>query len=184
MITSGRGFPYLTAVSALSQPEHSVWVADLRLFIPVEKGWLVGCETGPAFTEEWEYDRFADRVASRFARRAFATAIVDHVIGPTLDLLRGIAADFEGLDPIVEVGLATGRSRLDPTNAQLVFMLDAELPDDLRARIVDWWEPTAEAARAAGIETLMPRFVGLDQLSAAEYRTLDLLDAAALSPQD
>jgi hypothetical protein len=52
------------------------------------------------------------------------------------------------------------------------------------ARIVDWWEPTAEAARAAGLEVLAPRFVSIDDLSTREYRSLDLLHAEELSPAD
>jgi hypothetical protein len=90
---------------------------------------------------------------------------------------------YDGQDPIAEVGLALGRSRLEPVNAQLVFMLDGELSPELRAQIIEWWQPLAEAARADGLELLVPRFVSLDALTAREYRELDVLDAAALSPE-
>lgn len=89
---------------------------------------------------------------------------------------------YEGQDPIVEVGLALGRSRLDPVNAEIVFMLDGELTPQLRAQIVEWWQPLSEAAHVDGLELLAPRFVSLDELTAREYRALDLLDAASLSP--
>ena len=102
MIASRRGFPYLVAVTALPAVEDGIWVADLRLQVSVEKGWLVGRGTQPGFLEQLEFDGFADQLAARFARRAFASVVVTHVINPTLELLRGIATDFAGDDPIVE----------------------------------------------------------------------------------
>jgi hypothetical protein len=63
-------------------------------------------------------------------------------------------------------------------------MLDGELMPDLRAQIIDWWQPVAEQARGDGLELLAPRFVSLDEISAREYRSLDVLDASSLSPDD
>ena len=183
-IELGRGFHYLCHVPVLEPDEYGIWVADLRLLVPVEKGWLVERNAFAAFSDEAGFDRLTELLAACFSRRAFATVIVNHVLGPTLELLKQIAVDLEGNDPIVEVGLATGRSRVEPTNAQVVFMLDGELPPELRGRILDWWETTSEVARAAGLETLVPRFVSVDDLTAREYRALDLLDAEAFSPHD
>jgi hypothetical protein len=184
VIAAGRGFNYLCAVTGLAPVDDGIWVADLRLLVPVEKGWLVGRAAQPAFADESGFDRFADQLAALFGRRAFDAGVVAHVLRPTQELLRAIASELGGSDPIAEVGLSLGRSRLEPANVEIVFMLDGELRGDLRARIVDWWEPIAEAARDAGLELLVPRFVSVDELSAREYRALDLLDAAALSPQN
>lgn len=183
-IQKGRGFQYLCYVPELEPKEDGVWVADLRLLVAVEKGWLVDRETRPAFSTDAEFDRLAELLAASFSRRAFATVVVDHILRPTQDLLKTIAADHEGRDPIVEVGLATGRSRVDPTNAQLVFMLDGELSVQLRDEILTWWDTTAEVARANGLETLVPKFISVDILTAREYRALDILDAQAFSPND
>jgi hypothetical protein len=62
-------------------------------------------------------------------------------------------------------------------------MLDGELSSELRAQIVEWWQPLSEAARTDGLELLAPRFVSLDELTAREYRALDVLDASLLSPE-
>ncbi|RKQ92985.1 hypothetical protein C8N24_2842 [Solirubrobacter pauli] len=183
-IKRGRGFTYLCHVTGLEAPDAGIWVADLRLLVPVEKGWLVGRPAQAGFADEDGYDRLRVQLAATVARKAFATVINHHVLGPTVDLLRELAGEYEGNDPIVDVGLLLGRSRLDPQYAQVVFMLDSELSPDLRTRILDWWETTAEVARAAGLETLVPRFVSLDELSAREYRALDLLDAQSFSPDD
>jgi len=154
-------------------------VADLRLLIAVEKSWLVTRTLTPAFAEESQYDRFAEQLARLFGRKASARS-VDDIARAVDQLLREIT--IMGPDPIEEVGLDLGRSRLDPTNAQVVFMLNGELADDFRERIVDWWEPVAAASRAGGIDVLPPRFVQLDQMSASEYRSLDILDAGRFSP--
>ena len=183
-IERGIGLTYLCHVTGLTASADSIWVADLRLLIPAEKGWLVGREFLAGFDDETGFDLFGERLAARFGRHAIATVINDHLLGPTLQLLREIVVEYEGADGIEEVGMALGRSRLDPTNAQLVFLLEHELPEGLRARIIDWWNPVAETLRSAGLETLMPRFTTLDELSAREYLSLEILNAALLSPAD
>lgn len=183
-IQQGRAFDYLVPITALSPPpEGALWVADLRLLMSIEKGWLVDRETLSAFEDESGYDRLAGQVSRRFARTAYATVVVERVLKPARDLFRDIVERYEGRDPIAEVGLALGRSRLDPINAQLVFMLDGQLAPDLRAQIIEWWQPLAEEARNHGLELLAPRFVTLDELTAREYRALDPLDASSLSPE-
>jgi hypothetical protein len=182
-ILQGRGFDYLVPITALEPSAGALWVADLRLLIPVEKGWLVGRETRDAFTEQTEYDRLAEQLARRFARPAFATIVVDRILRPAYKLFADIIERYEGTDPIAEVGLALGRSPLEPVNAQLVFLLDGEMQPELHGQIIDWWQSVAEEAHAEGLEVLAPRFVSLDDLSAREYRSLYLLDASSLSPE-
>ncbi len=181
-ISEGRAFDYLVPVTGLESPEGGLWVADLRILVPVEKGWLVGRTFGNGFADEGGFARLAEQLGKRFSRPAYAAAVVEHVLRPSYELWREIIDRYEGKDPIADVGLALGRSRLDPVNAQLVFLLDGDITAELRAHIIDWWQPLSETARAAGLELLVPRFVSLDQLTAREYRELDMLDAAALSP--
>ncbi len=185
-IEQARGFDYFCPVTALPAGEGGLWVADLRILIPVEKGWLAEPDRNlqPAFTDEGGFDRFAAQLARRFARPAYPTAVNRHILAPLYKLLGQVGVDYEGRDPIVDVGLALGRSRLDPTNVQVVFLLERELEQALRARLVDWWEEVSGVARDAGLAVLAPRFVTLDELTAREYRQLDFIDAASLSPSD
>jgi hypothetical protein len=183
-ILQGRGFDYLVPITTLEPPEGALWVADLRLLVPVEKGWLVKREVRDGFDEQAGFDRLAAQLGRLFSRTAHATVVGKRILGPAYELLRDIAERYEGRDPIAEVGLALGRARFDPVNAQLVFMLDGELTPELRSQVIDWWQPVAEKAHADGLEVLAPRFVSLDELSALEYRSLDLLDASSLSPDD
>ena len=184
LILQGRGFDYLVPITTLEPSEGALWVADLRLLVPVEKGWLVGREFRDGFDEQTGFDRLAAQLSRLFSRPAQATVVNKWILGPARELLGNIAERYEGSDPIVEVGLALGRTRREPVNAQLVFMLDEELTEDLRAQIIEWWQPVAEKANAAGLEFLAPRFISLDELSAREYRSLDHLNASSLSPDD
>jgi hypothetical protein len=185
-ILQGRGFDYLVPIATLEPSEGALWVTDLRLLVPVEKGWLAGPEreVRDGFDEQAGFDRLAAQLGRLFSRTAHATVVGKRILRPAYELLRGIAERYEGRDPIAEVGLALGRARLDPVNAQLVFMLDGELTPELRSQLIDWWQPVADKAHADGLEVLAPRFVSLDELSAREYRLLDLLDASSLSPDD
>jgi len=65
-IQQGRGFDYLVPITGLTPPEGALWVADLRVLIPAEKGWLVGRETLAAFDDEAGYDRLAQQLGHRF----------------------------------------------------------------------------------------------------------------------
>ncbi len=183
-IAQGRGFDYLVAVTGLVAPEGTIWVADLRLMVAVEKGWLVGRTVLDGFASEEEYQVLAERLAKRFSRPAYAQSIVDHVLKPSYELWGQIIDAYGGNDPIIDVGMKLGRSRLDPVNVQLVFLLGGDVTPELRAHIMDWWQPLSESARTSGLEFLAPRFVRIDELTAEEYRALDILDAAALSPPD
>jgi hypothetical protein len=183
-IERGRGLQYLCPTPALGEIENGIWVADLRLLVAVEKGWLVGQKPVEAFVTEDGFDRLRAQLAASVSRKAFATVLNNHILDPTFELLKKLAIEYQGDDPIIEVGLATGRSRVEPANAQICFILDGELPDDLRRQILDWWEIVSQTARAAGLETMVPRFVSVDELTAREYRAMDLLDAEAFSPRD
>lgn len=183
-ILQARGFAYLVPIPILEPVKGALWVADLRLIVPVEKGWLVGRKTLDGFVDQAGFDRLSKQLADLFSRQAHATVVGSNVLKPCFGLVADINDRYEGKDPIVEIGLALGRNRLEPVNAQLVFILDGELPQELRQQIIDWWQPVAEQARLAGLETLAPRFVSVDKLSAREYRSLDLLGASDLSPDD
>ena len=181
MIELERGYDYLCPVTGLDADEDSLWVADLRLLVPVEKGWLVGAINDRAFVDEADYDRLARQLGRLFSRTAYATSLVTHVLKPLYSLLEKITKKYDGEDNIAEVALALGRSRLDPTNAQVVFLLEGPVDTELRAMILSWGQSVLEDP-PDGITVLVPRMQTLDELSAREYRTLDHVDIAAFSP--
>ena len=104
------------------------------------------------------------------------------MLNPLNTLLGEITEAYDGQDPIVEVALALGRSRLDPTTAQVIFLRDGPVDDELRERILAWGRDII-GSPPDGINVLMPRIAGLDEMSAREYRTIDPVDISAFSPE-
>ena len=184
MVLRERGLDYLVPIDALAATDEELWVADLRLLIAVEKGWLVGRGTRDAFRTEAGFDRLRRQLENVFARPAYAAPVIEHVLKPLSALLAKITDESKGQDPIVEVGLRLGRSRLNPTNAQVVFLLESPIADRLRDLIIDWWEELRHVAHQAGLQLLQPEFQLIDRFPASEYRRLDLVDISAFSPDE
>lgn len=61
-----------------------LWVADLRLEVPVEKGWLVGRRPVEAYATEAEYELLAQRLSWKRERPALADALVAGVYQPLM----------------------------------------------------------------------------------------------------
>ena len=72
---------------------------------------------------------------------------------------------------------------MNPSNTQVVFLLDGAPSDDLREQLLNWGRARIENS-PEGICLLLPRIVQIDDLSAREYRALELIDVAAFSPAD
>jgi len=183
MVLRERGLAYLVPVDTLGATEQDLWVADLRLLVAVEKGWLVNRRARDGFESEAGFERLRRQLENAFARNAYASQVVEHVLKPVTKLLARITAETPGEDPVVEIGLRLGRSRLEPTNAQLVFLLASPISDGLRDLVIDSWAAQRDAARQSGLEVLQPEFALLDLFPASEYRRLDLIDISAFSPE-
>lgn len=181
MIERDRGFEYLCPVTGLPSPDRGLWVADLRLLMPVEKGWFVGRHLQRGFLDQEGDERLRRQLARLVARPAYATSVVNAVLKPLHRLLKDLSERYDGEDPIAEVGLALGRSRMEPSNVEVVFLLDGEVDNELRELLLEWGRATSDAA-PDGLEILLPRFEQLSDFPAGDYRSLDLLDAAAFSP--
>lgn len=68
------------------------WVADLRIEVPLEKGWLVGRTPLGGFASADEYNTLSIRLATRRGRPALSTAITEHIVKPLRAWLRGAGA--------------------------------------------------------------------------------------------
>jgi len=183
-IQQGRSHPYLCWASGLGDRDDGLWVADLRILLPVEKGWLVEQTTLPGFADEPGYTDFANRLATRFARPAYATELVNEVLKPLRDLLAEVSDRFAGDDGIVEVGLELGRDRLDPQSARVCFIGNEPLRDEVRGFIGDWWTQTFGATGRGALQVLAPDFTDYDQLTARRYVGLDIMSISEFSPDD
>lgn len=182
MIRAGRygDFVYLT-----KQPRPSgVWVVDLRVVFPVEKGALHDRKPLEGFATEADRIRFARRLGKRVMRPALADVVYTQIVAEldrwikddereavqgTPKVLRGGLARFAD---VKRVALRFEGDRLEPEWVQVVVFQDTPLstPDKLHWR--NWRSKTEKKLRKHGIRLQPVTFTSLAKMSVAEYEGL------------
>ena len=138
-IGDGRGFSYLFPVTSLGPDANGLWVADLRLEVPVEKSWLIGQRTKTAFATPREYWRFSERLGELRTRFAYPRDLEKLFLQPCRDKLKVLSARY----PVgFEARFWAGKNSEDPQTVSLVLMFEEEPPDALRADMNVWWVNT------------------------------------------
>jgi hypothetical protein len=156
-------------------PEDGVWVADFRIEIPVEKGWLAAQGRVQGFADEEAKRGVARRLVSQRGRPAFSREL-NAVHENLFTALRSLDAEQSDLaeklfDRLEEVVVQVD-SHLAPTSAQLVFLTSASLPDDCREWLEQWRDGVAESAAASGLALHALDFRALESVSLLEYRRM------------
>jgi hypothetical protein len=185
-IKAGRYTTYLHWVPMV--PE-GLWVADLRLQVPVDKGWLVGRKSTvfDGFPDDMSRVAFAEKIAAQASRRALSDPVIRHIANPMRTALEKLSRDSgereEKLDPVVEFALRFSGSELAPTVVQLVVLSHTPVPEDVRSWYRAWWAGNV-AEHDVGASVLEPDFQLLEVMTADDYRRLVILDWQHLSPDD
>jgi hypothetical protein len=168
--------------------DDGLWVADLRLALPFDKGWLASRTPIQAFHNDKERYEVGRRLAYMHRRPAFDPTFVRVVQQPLVAALRALSKDdrelFERLHhDIHEIGVRTDR------NSEMGFAEVWALGGgDVRIDCVEWlreqWDDWHGRADAAGFRLLPLRIESLTDMSAADYRTLTALPLANISPSN
>jgi hypothetical protein len=176
-LASGRGPAYLAQLPGIT--DAGTWVADLRVEIPFDKGWLAQQDRVSGFSTSAERRDFSDRVAwirnrpalssefNRSIRRSLDSAIVT---------LEASDADMYAtvLSAVSEVG-----ARLDdldnPASVQLVLIGQNPISTEVREWFEGWWSEAHAAASSEGIVLHALGFTSFDSMSAGDYRALVIL---------
>jgi hypothetical protein len=160
-ITQGRGFAYLFAVTMLGEAPNGLWVADLRLEVPVEKGWLIGRRTQEAFATQREYFDFAERLAHLRSRFAYPRDLDTIFLRPCLELLKVLDERY-GIR--IEPRYEAGKDREDPNTVRLVLIFEEEPSAEIREDVLAWWVESfaGEALPLHVAEPLLTRYADLD----------------------
>ncbi|MET8860607.1 hypothetical protein [Streptomyces sp. NPDC004579] len=176
-IRAGRfaDFVYLT-----SQPrDGGLWVVDLRVSLPLEKGTLVGRKPIDGFATHQDRFAFARRLSRRVGRTALAESVHDDVVaslntwiksdeksalrsgsGRFTDVER-VALNFKGDDP------------LSPQSVQVYVFEETPLSLLDRGAWRGWRNSARKNLRKkSGIELLPVAFTSLKKMTVAEYETL------------
>lgn len=162
------------------------WVADLRLLIPVEKGWLAQQEPIHAFHEEADRLEVGHRLAWLHHRPAFDGRFVSSVQQPLVVALRALRKDNPELfgrlsDQVAEICVSTD-TNIKIDIAEVIVLCHQQPDSDVIAWFEHWWAGSFEAAAEESLTLLPLRIEPLDQMSASEYRRLTRLPLAAVSP--
>ena len=105
LLLGNRGPRHLIHLPAL--PVDGSWVADLRIEVPVEKGWLASQERVPAFEDEAAQRAVGDRLALLRRRPAFGRRFVEGIQRPLVMRLRELRK--ESRDVYNRMRSASGR---------------------------------------------------------------------------
>jgi len=164
-------------VFELAPPEidGGVWVADLRIEMPLEKGLLVGRAPIEAFSDEAGYVAFANFLARRRGRPALAS-VFHEVLGATTTRLkternahRVLARRARRNVYKLMLALEDG-TRLAPVAAKLYVITDGPPTEDARTWFDLWWNEARLVAEQHGLQ-LHP--TGWIDAAAVDLRLLD-----------
>ena len=154
------------------------FVADLRILLPLEKGALLGRQPIDGFNNEADRLDFADRVATRHRRPAYADAVHDLLIAPLDNWIRtdaknAIKEHSGRFTDVEEVRLRIEGDRLSPKAVQLVVFQESVLTREDQGSWRKWREEARKRlSKDAGINLLPIQFSSLSKLSAAHYQEL------------
>ena len=167
-------FVYLTR-----QPRpDGFWVADLRISLPIEKSALVGREPIDAFEDENSRITFADRVAGRSRRPAFADIVhekIIHDLNSWIQRDKSVARrEHSGrFTDVEEVRFDVEGDRLKPDGIRPVVFMESDLSPADRGAWRDWRRRVSRRLTREGGPNLSPvQFSSLDKMAAREYRRL------------
>ena len=156
-------------------PGSDVFVADLRIEMPVEKGWLAQQERIEGFPSEEAKSVVGRRTSMLRGRPAFSTDFNKTILDP---LLAAIEDDGEEddrpddfLDELVEVAVLVD-STLQPTSVQVVFITESDIGPGVEDWLQGWRDGRVEEADSAGISLLALDIRKLAEIPASEYRRM------------
>jgi hypothetical protein len=152
---AGRTLPqYLVALEP-PDLEPGVWVADLRIEVPVEKTFLVGRRPIAAFSDEGGCLRFASALGRRRDRAALAAHLVDAVADTLRKQKRNNKKFRQVFKDVQSVRLNINRgTRMNPAVARVHVVTRGPIEEAARDRFESWWEGARDDAGAVGIELL------------------------------
>lgn len=151
-----RDYIYELAVPAA---EGSVWVADLRIEMPLEKSVLVGRGPIEAFANEDGYIDFGRFLARRRGRPALASVVHEVLSGTTRRLKDENKAQKKlarrARDSVYKLKLAIeDGTYLRPVAAKLYVVTDGPRSEDAQQWFDLWWNAARLVAEAQGLQLL------------------------------
>ena len=184
LLSRGQGPRYLMHLPALPS---GFWIADLRIEVPVEKGWLATRTKLDGFTDEAARRRVGERVAMLRSRPAFAGRFVSLVQRPLVEALKGLRSADQELyirmqEQVDEVAVELD-SMLDPREARVTLLVTGDVDGEVADWWSTWWATTTEICAAGGLTLHAFGIRSTSDVTVAEYRRMTTVPLARISPE-
>jgi len=155
-----------------------LFVADLRLEMPLEKSLLVGLRPTDGFTSENDYVAFAELLGRRRQRAAIASSVYDLVRGGLRRKANGNQSRWARVGPQVyklKLSIQEG-TRADPRAVQLHVVSVEPLNEDARGWFEQWWDRERLEAERRGFALLANGYIDKTNIDVRIYDQLIELD--------
>jgi len=183
LLEKRKGPAYLLHLPELA---GGFFVADFRLEMPVEKGWLSEQPISKAFASEDAQEEVGRRLRRLRERPAFSRRFMENIAAPLADAIRALRkTDRDQFNRIVRnVDQIRVRvdSRLNTTTAELFVVGGTRVPGDVAEWFRDWWDEVNQSALAGGIALQALRVVTWDDMTAREYDATGEVNLTRWSP--
>lgn len=156
----------------------SLYVADLRITLPLSKGVLVNATPIDAWASERDRLHFAECLARKYRRAALTSALSEDLVRSLSDHIK--QNEPEASERIEEFRLRIVGDRLNPAEAQLIVLTDVEPDRDLKKAWRAWTRKGVKLLKAEGIGLLPTLVVTPEKCSARMYMNSVPLHVSAL----
>jgi hypothetical protein len=163
---------------------EGLWVADLRIEMPIEKSWLAERAPIAGFADAEGRHHFAQRLAGRLERPALPDEIHQIVVRPLRRWLDRVGVHMS--HALAEAGVEF-RLSVQEFSGQtyecrlLVVGRRTEVPSQVVEALEKWWRRFASLDDSR-VHVLGPRYCSSEELNAREYLSSVLLDDRFLGP--
>jgi hypothetical protein len=183
LLKNKKGPAYLVYLPALVD---GFWVADFRIEVPVEKGWLSHQTRVSGFNSEDDQLIVGDRLAQLRGRPAFGKNLVDGFQRPLTQALRELrSVDRELLNKILvqvdEIAVQLD-SHLSPADVSVTVLCTTPLDDDVVEWWGNWWDEAQAKVAEVGLVLHPFDYRLIQDVSLADYRRMTPVPLNRVSP--
>jgi len=175
-------FQHLVLLTATWLPA-GCWIADLRIEMPIEKGWLVGQEQRSGFSTLNELRVLATRLASRRNRPALSAELTQQLIGPLREWVRTDGKAYR--DEVESLRILVPGDTTVARVGKLIVVVKSGALSTAAAKAWSEFEATLIDEAAKNDVVAQPfRYATYDELTGREVEVSERLDFDFLSPTD
>jgi hypothetical protein len=182
-LARGEGSRHLMHLPALP---GGFWVADFRIEVPVEKGWLATCTKLTGFANEAAQRKVGERIAMLRSRPAFAGRFVSLVQRPLVTALKEMKSVdrdlYDRMDTQVEEVAVELDSLFDPHVARITLLVADQVDQDIDEWWRTWWDAANESCSGSGFDLHAFAVRRTSEVTVAEYRRMTTVPLARISP--